>query len=103
LDLKKGLHGDRHSRWTHGLSDADINAVKQGHQPMDPHMLKVPFSGLPSLDIITLARGFGDALGTALRASTDPPWISEIGKEYDRGPVDQAPRLSFVQSLFDRM
>jgi hypothetical protein len=103
LDLKKGLHGDRHPRWSHGLSEAEIHAIKQGHSPMEPHMLRTPFSSLSPNDIVVLARGFGDALGVALRASKDPHWALDIGKEYDRGPSDQAPRLFFVQSIFDRM
>ena len=103
LDLKKGLLGDRHPRWSVGLSDADIAAVNQRKKPLEAHMLKSPFSGLSMTEIGVLTSGLGDALGEALRAANDPPWTSYLPAEYDRGPVDQVPRDLFVQSLFDRM
>lgn len=103
LDLKKGLHGDRHSTWSHGLSEADAAAIKQGKKPLEASMLKTPFSTLSSQEIGTLARGFGDAFGEELRLDTDPPWTADLPREYDRGPSTQVPRALFVQSLFDRM
>jgi len=103
LDLKKGLHGDRHARWSHGLTDAEASEIKRGLRPLQPHMLKLPFSGLSTADVEFLARGLGDALGEALRDTVPPAWASDLPREYDRGPADQAPRPSLVQSLFDRM
>ena len=32
-----------------------------------------------------------------------PAWLSELPREYDRGPPDQAPRHELVRALFDRM
>lgn len=81
LDLKSGLHGDRHPRWSHGLTEADVAAVKQGKKPLEAGMLKQPFSALPVSSIDTLKRGFGDAIGTALRGDTDPSWSFELPGE----------------------
>lgn len=103
LDLKKGLQGDRHAKWSAGLSDAEVAAVKQGKKPLEARMLKAPFSGLPAAELGVLTSGLGEALGDAFRAEADPAWASDLPAEYDRGPGHQAPRLSFVQSLFDRM
>jgi hypothetical protein len=103
LDLKKGLHGDRHKNWSKGLSELDSNAIKQGKKPLEAQMLKAPFSELSPEDITTLTRGLGDDLGDALRKESNPAWIADLPTEYDRGPADQVPRFSFVQSLFDRM
>jgi hypothetical protein len=85
------------------MSEADKIEVKQRKKPLEAHMLKAPFSALSAQDISTLAWGLGEKLGDALRAMPDRAWTSDIPAEYDRGPADQAPRLSLVQSLFDRM
>jgi hypothetical protein len=103
LDLKKGLHGDRHPHWAHGLTDAEAKEIDDRVRPPQPQMLKLPFSGLSAADVALLARGLGEALGKALRNTVPPAWASDLLREYDRGPADQAPRLSLVQSLFDRM
>jgi hypothetical protein len=99
LDLKKGLRGDLRE----DLPKGERQDLKDQKIVLQPHMLKAPFSGLSSGDVATLERGLGDKLGEALRAAADPNWAADIPAEYDRGPKDQAPRLLFVQSLFDRM
>lgn len=102
FDLKNGLHGDRHPKWSAGLSEADTAAVKERKKTLEAHMLRNPFSGLSATEISTLSSWLSDAIGTALR-DTDPPWASDLPDEYDRGPAGQAPRDLLVQSLFDRM
>lgn len=99
LDLKKGLRGDLREN----LPQDDCKALKAQKMPLEAHMLKAPFSGVSAGDLSTLKSGLGDRLGEALRAAQDRAWTSDLPAEYDRGPLDQAPRLSFVQSLFDRM
>jgi len=99
LDLKKGLRGDLRNN----LPKADRTALNDGTLPLEAHMLKAPFAGLSSGDLIILDSGFGERLSKALRETPPRSWTSDLRAEYDRGPADQAPRLSFVQSLFDRM
>ncbi|MDI3289587.1 hypothetical protein [Polyangium sp. 15x6] len=99
LDLKKGLHGDL----VESLSQADRTELKNKKIPLQAHMLKPPFAGLSPGDVSILARGLGEKLGEALRATPDRAWTYQFPAEYDRGPADQAPRFLFVQSLFDRM
>lgn len=102
LDLKKGLHGDRNSKWSAGLSDADVDAVNKREKILEAHMLRTPFSGLSAIEISALSSCLSDIIGKSLR-DTDPAWASDLPDEYDRGPSDQAPRLSLVKSLLDRM
>lgn len=102
LDLKNGLHGDRHSEWSVGLSKADADAISQRKKTLEPPMLKAPFSGLSAMEINILSSPLSDAIGEALR-DTEPTWAADLPDEYDRGPSDQAPRDLFVKSLFDRM
>lgn len=99
LDLKKGLRGDLRD----DLPQDDRRKLKDKQEALKPHMLKAPFTGLSAADISTLEQGLSDRLGEALRANPDRRWVSDLPAEYDRGPAGQAPRVSFVQSLFDRM
>lgn len=99
LDLKLGLCGDLRS----DLPKPDRQAIKQRQLQLAPNMLKHPFCRLAATEVSFLERGLGERLGEALLASPAKPWTCDLPGEYDRGPSDQVPRLSFVQSIFDRM
>lgn len=99
LDLKKGLRGDLRA----DLPERERRDLKDRKIPLEAHMLKAPFSRLHPGDVGTLDSGLGDRLGEAFRAESLRAWAADLPAEYDRGPEDQTPRRSFVQSLFDRM
>ena len=99
LDLKKGLRGDLRDN----LPETDREALKANKVALQAQMLKAPFSGLSPAEVSTLDRGMSDRLGKALLADPERAWTLELPAEYDRGPSTQVSRLSFVQSLFDRM
>lgn len=98
LDLKKGLRGDLLP-----LPKDDLWNLKEKKIPLEAHMLKSPFTQLSAQDISILEYGFGDRLGKAFLVIPPPDWASKVSAEYDRGPVEQAPRDLFVQSIFDRI
>jgi len=103
LDLKKGLRGDLHAKWSHGLPETAIAEVKRRKVPPQPHMLKMPFSSLSPAEIDSLQDGFDERLSRTMTMDSPPMWTADIPLEYDRGPADQTPRTMLVQSLFDRM
>lgn len=103
LDLKMGLRGDLRDDLPQAVRDS--LKVPKNTVPLAANMLKVPFSGLTPSDLSALEHGMGKkCLGKAfLEATPALPWTADLTAEYDRGPSEQAPRLLFVQSLFDRM
>lgn len=103
LDLKKGLRGDLVPNWSASLAEADANKIKWGQSPAESHMLKVPFSALGAAELAALRQGYGDTIGEHLRSATPVSWISDLPVEYDRGPLDQVPRASLVQSILERV
>lgn len=104
VDLKNGLMGDRHPKWSEGLSEEELKEFEKNDPPLVARMLKEPFHTLTDDEVRDMKRGFGKKkLGEALLAAPERAWISDISIEYDRGPADQVPRQALVQSLFDRV
>lgn len=99
LDLKKGLRGDL----SPNLLEQVRRDLKSRSIPLTSAMLKAPLGSLPPADIAVLDGGMGDRLSEGFRARPARTWAAELPSEYDRGPKDQAPRVSLVQSVFDRM
>lgn len=99
LSIKEGLSKDIRPE----VPKDDRTAIKERTKELEARLLKAPFDQLPAADVGTLAHGLGERVGKVLRERTKRGWSSEIPKEYDRGPADQAPRHELVRSLLDRM
>lgn len=101
LDFKKGLLGDLKALLPKDLRDRLKDQA--GKTPLEAHMLKAPFETLAPGELGALKRGMGNRLSDAINAKPVRAWAAGLAAEYDRGPSNQAPRLDFVQSLFDRI
>jgi hypothetical protein len=119
FDLKKGLCGDvdaskfhpsaskRHPDALPLHKDSLTEFRKLFNDSTNPQAtplplaLKKPFDTLTGPQVGDLAFGLNEFLNGVL--SGNPPWASDIPREYDRGPAHQAPRLELVQSLLDRI
>lgn len=100
VDLKNGLHGDLRQ----DLSESERAPLKAQHAVPTPNQLRQPFCTLSQQDVQTLSRGLGEKrLSRALQGAPQPDWRFDLAAEYDRGPADQAPRLSLLGALMDRI